>query len=89
MFNSAYCYNFCVRGRGAVTCADWCRLLSGWPCIAVGAHCSIGMVSWDNIMAMHFHQVHIMTYYCLFPDGYSVMQDGAEAHTDIAWRIWP
>jgi len=29
-----------------------------------------------------------MTYYCLFPDGYLVMQDGAEAHTVIAWRIW-
>jgi len=22
MFNSAYCYHFCVRGRKAVTCVD-------------------------------------------------------------------
>jgi len=89
MFNSAYCCHFCVRGREAVTCADWYRLLSGWPCIAVGAYCPVEMVSWDNLMAMHVHQVHIMTYYCLFHNGYSVMQDGAKAHTVIAWRIWP
>jgi hypothetical protein len=41
-------------------------------------------------MVMHVHQVHIVTYYCVFPDRYSVLQDGAKAHTvidgfDLKW----